>query len=321
MRQAIITGPTGAVGMALIDNLISEGIKVAAIVRPGSKRAERIPIHELVTKVECELSELDKLPELLSRSGFETGSAECRQEGLVFYHLGWDGTFGNSRNNMHGQNLNVKYSLDAVDAAHACGCEVWIGTGSQAEYGRFEGKLNASVPAFPENGYGIAKLCAGQMTRIACEQAGMRHVWTRILSIYGPYDGDGTMVMSTIAALLNGETPKCTKGEQQWDYLYSKDAGRALMLIGEKGVSGKTYCIGSGKTRPLSEYIEVIRDTVNKSADIDFGAVPYAPKQVFYLCADIEDLKKDTGFEPQTEFEDGIKSTVEYVKGLQSNRK
>ena len=53
MRQAIITGPTGAVGMALIDNLISEEIKVAAIVRPGSKRAERIPMHELVTKIEC----------------------------------------------------------------------------------------------------------------------------------------------------------------------------------------------------------------------------------------------------------------------------
>lgn len=321
MRQAIITGPTGAVGMALIDNLISDGIKVAAIVRPGSKRAERIRENELVTKVECELSELNKLPELLRHSGFETGSAECRQSGLVFYHLGWDGTFGNSRNNMHGQNLNVKYSLDAVDAACACGCEAWIGTGSQAEYGRFEGKLNASVPAFPENGYGIAKLCAGQMTRIACEQAGMRHVWTRILSIYGPYDGDGTMVMSTIATLLDGKTPKCTKGEQQWDYLYSEDAGRALMLIGKKGVSGKTYCIGSGKTRPLREFIEIIRDTVNKSADIDFGAVPYAPKQVFYLCADIDDLKKDTGFEPQTEFEDGIKNTVEYVKGLQSNRK
>ena len=33
-----------------------------------------------------------------------------------------------------------------------------------------------------------------------------------------------------------------------------------------------------------------------------------------YLCADIEDLKRDTGFEPQVDFETGIKNTVEWYK-------
>jgi nucleoside-diphosphate-sugar epimerase len=177
------------------------------------------------------------------------------------------------------------------------------------------------VPAFPENGYGIAKLCAGQMTRIACSQYGMRHVWTRILSIYGPYDGEKTMVMSTIAALLDGRIPDCTKGEQEWDYLYSDDAGRALMLLGQSGHDGKIYCIGSGRTRPLREYIEDIRDAVNPDAQINFGAVDYAPKQVFYLCADISDLHDDTGFEPSTAFADGIKDTINYLKSEKINEK
>lgn len=325
MHKAIITGPTGAVGMGLIDNLISNGVSVAAVVRPGSARAGRIPDHKLVTKVECELSELARLPQLLHEQGFETGSAAERMSGLVFYHMAWDGTFGKSRNNMRMQNLNVKYSLDAVDAANECGCEAWIGAGSQAEYGPVEKKLNALVPAFPENGYGAAKLCAGQMTRIACESLGMRHIWTRILSIYGPYDGANTMVMSIIADLLAGRTPKCTEGKQQWDYLYSKDAGRALMLIGESGRDGGIYCIGSGKAKPLREYIETIRDEADAAcgrsggpSDIDFGAVPYSPKQVFYLCADIEDLKRDTGFEPETEFADGIRQTIEYFRANDS---
>ena len=159
---------------------------------------------------------------------------------------------------MHGQNLNVKYALDAVEAAAKLGCDTFVGAGSQAEYGRFEGALNGSVPAFPENGYGIAKLCAGQMTRILCHQKGMRHIWTRILSIYGPYDGDKTMVMSTIGKLLKGESPSCTKGEQMWDFLYSKDAALAMRLLGEKGVDGKVYCIGGGQARPLKEYIEIM---------------------------------------------------------------
>lgn len=314
MRQAIVTGPTGAVGMGLLDSLIENGVKTAVVVRPGSKRAGRIPENPLITKVECGLDNLANLPKCLEKAGFPIGSCEKRIDGFVFYHLGWDGTFGNSRNNMHGQNLNVKYSLDAVDAAYQCGCDAWLGTGSQAEYGRVEGKLNADVPAFPENGYGIAKLCAGQMTRIQCEQLGLRHVWTRILSIYGPYDGDNTMVMSTIRTLLAGDIPKCTAGEQQWDYLYSKDAGKALYLAGEKGRNGHIYCVGSGMVRELKEYIGIIRDQVNPDAPVGFGQIPYAPKQVFYLCADIDDLKDDTGFEPETSFEDGIKETIEYVK-------
>ena len=244
MKRAVITGPTGSIGLALINELVSNGVEVVAVVRPGSRRADRIKTSDMVKRVDCDLSELNKLPELI------------REGADVFYHFGWDGTFGNSRNNMYGQNLNVKYALDAVEAAFALGCDTFIGAGSQAEYGRYEGSLNESVPAFPENGYGIAKLCAGQMTRIACKQKGMRHIWTRILSIYGPYDGENTMVMSTIYKLLNSEKPSCTKGEQMWDFLYSKDAALAMRLLGEKGTDGRTYCIGSGKARPLKEYID-----------------------------------------------------------------
>jgi len=302
MKKAIITGPTGAIGIALINKLISENVEVVAVCRAGSKRINRIPVNPLVKLIECSLPELEKLPELLD------GKYD------VFYHFGWDGTFGNSRNNMHGQNLNVKYTLDAVEVASILGCHTFIGAGSQAEYGRFEGKLNATTPVNPENGYGIAKLCAGQMSRILCEQKNMKHIWTRILSVYGPFDGEATMVMSTIGKLLNHEKPKFTKGEQEWDYLYSEDAARAMFLLGDKGVHGKIYCIGGGTARPLSEYIEVIRDSIDANAELGLGDVPYGDNQVMYLCADIAELKEDTGFYPHYSFEEGIKKTIEWYK-------
>lgn len=299
MKRAVITGPTGAVGTALIQELIKQNVEVAAVVRPGSKRVGNIPKSPLVRIIECDLADLKSLPDKLDKAD-------------VFYHFGWDGTFGNSRNNMYGQNLNIKYSLDAVEAAALLGCEAFVGAGSQAEYGRFEGKLKSDTPAFPENGYGIAKLCAGQMTRILCEQKGIRHIWTRILSIYGPFDGAATMVMSTIVKLLKGEHAACTRGEQMWDYLYSEDAGYAMYLLGEKGVAGKTYCIGSGQARPLREYIEEIRNAAAPKAEIGFGEIPYGEKQVMYLCADIEELTKDTGFVPRYTFAEGIAKTVNW---------
>jgi nucleoside-diphosphate-sugar epimerase len=309
MQTALITGATGAVGMGLIDALLKHNVRVVAVVRGNSNRADRIKESDMVKKVECDLAQMENLPKLVQETGWKPD---------VFYHFAWDGTFGDSRNDMYAQNENVKYALNAVKAADEMGCSAFIGAGSQAEYGRFEGKLNASVPAFPENGYGMAKLCAGQMTRVECEKRGLRHIWTRILSVYGEYDGSATMVMSTIGKLLRGEKPSCTAGEQMWDYIYAKDAGRAFYLLGESGIAGKTYCIGSGSARPLRQYIEEIRNAVNPKAEIGFGDVPYSEKQVMYLCADISDLTADTGFLPEYTFEQGIRETVDWVKsGLQ----
>ena len=334
MKNAIITGPTGGIGIALIDKLISQNVRVFAVCRPNSKRIADIPNSNLVEIISLELNEIDKLPSEIEKlaESKNISTVKKTQEGIqleecVFYHFGWDGTFGaDARNNVEGQILNVKYTVMALEAAAKVGCEKFVGAGSQAEYGRFEGKLCATTPAFPENGYGIAKLAAGQMSRLRASQLGIEHVWTRILSVYGPNDGAQTMVKATINKLLDGEKPSFTKGEQKWDYLYSKDAANAMYLIGEKGVDGKVYCIGSGQVRELRQYIEEIKEAVveyknkttdsaekldSKAIELGFGDVPYGDKQVMYLQADISELTKDTGFVPEYSFEEGIRETVE----------
>lgn len=299
--RIIITGPTGAIGMALLEECVKNNIEVLAICHKNSKRKEYIPKSSLIDILELDLSE------------YQSYHPENRKKYDVFFHFAWNATIGCGRNDMVLQNQNVRYALDAVLLAKKYGCDTFIGAGSQAEYGRSNEKLTANTPTFPENGYGIAKLCAGQMTRIMCEQQNMKHIWMRILSIYGPYDGEMTMVSSTIKKLLNGEVPQFTKGEQMWDYLYSKDAAKAMLLLAEKGKNGKIYCIGSGQTRPLSEYIKDIKDAVDPTLKLDMGAIAYSPNQVMYLCADIDDLIKDTGFIPQTDFKVGIKDTINWI--------
>lgn len=296
--KAIITGATGAIGSALVENLINHGIEVLVLCRKDSRRNDVIPNHPLVTKKFCSLEELGTLQN------------DTNRKYDVFYHFAWTGTFGDSRNDMFRQNLNVQYALAAVEAAKRFGCHTFIGAGSQAEYGRYEGKLKADTPAFPENGYGMAKLCAGQMTREYARQLGLRHIWVRILSVYGPHDGAQTMVTSTIGKLKNGQIAEFTKGEQLWDYLYSGDAAEAFRLIGEKGADGKIYVLGSGEAKPLKEYIETIGEVLNKKEFIKLGAVPYSEKQVMYLCADITELTNDTGWIPQKKFAEGIKILV-----------
>ncbi len=311
ISRAVLTGATGAVGMALIQHLLQNNVEILVISHRGSARATQIPDHPLITKVEVNLSELSQISELWKLEGYDY---LLDRKWDVFYHFAWDGTTGSQRNDAELQMRNASYTLDAVKLAKKLGCHTFIGSGSQAEYGRVEGTLNAQTPAFPENGYGMAKLAAGQMSRLLCRNLEMRHIWVRILSVYGPYDGKNSMVMSTLNRLRSGERPQFTAGEQMWDYLYSKDAARALFLMAQKGIDGKTYCLGSGNAKPLREYICQIRDAVNPNAELGIGELPYADGQVMYLCADLSELSADTGFVPEYPFEEGIRETAESIE-------
>lgn len=306
--KVVITGPTGALGMALIQKCISEGCEVLAVCHKGSKRNAQIPSNPLVAVVEADLNELDKI-DLLGDRGYN-----------IFYHLAWIGTYGDSRNDMQIQIQNIQYTIEAVKLAARLGCHLFVGAGSQAEYGRIEGVLRPDTPVFPENGYGMAKLCAGQMSRIVCGQLGINHIWTRILSIYGPFDRSETMVSSSLRKMLRGERAAFTPGEQIWDFLYCEDAAEALYLLGKWGKAGKVYCIGSGKGKLLKDYILAMHRLSGSKGELAIGALPYAKGQVMHLCADIEDLRSDTGFEPKTDFDKGIQKTIEWIYRYEENQ-
>lgn len=147
MKKVVITGATGMIGRTLIEYLLKKDIEILAIIRENSKRGKNLPNHEKLKVVECSLENLYKLENIKEK--YDT-----------FFHFAWEGTFGEARNDVYMQNLNVKYTLDAVKLAKKLGCTTFIGAGSQAEYGRVEGKITETTPQNPENGYGIAKLAA-----------------------------------------------------------------------------------------------------------------------------------------------------------------
>ena len=117
-----------------------------------------------------------------------------------------------------------------------------------------------------------------------------------------------------INELQNGRCSELTKCEQVWDYLYADDAARAILAVAQKGIHGKTYPLGSGTARKLSEYISAIRDLVATDITIRFGVKDYYPHQPMYLKADISELIKDTGWIPEIEFKDGINTIIENSK-------
>lgn len=316
MKKAYVTGATGAIGMALVAELLQNNIEVTVFLRKDSERSGRIAEsfgEELKRgNLSVEYVSLEELKHFM-----ENVYTPGRQDS-VLYHLGWSGTFGKLRNDAVLQQKNVEYTLDAVRLADRLGCTKFIGVGSQAEYGRVSTRLTPDTDTVPENEYGRAKLAAGVSSRELCRELGIEHAWVRVLSVYGPYDGMNTMITSVIRGLLKGDRVSLTKGEQMWNYLYSEDAGKELYLLGAKAVrNGAVYILAGSEEHSLKEY--VVRLCRAMDADdklLGFGDVPYGAGQVMCLTADIGTLCSDTGYIPDTTFEDGIKKTAEWVKSL-----
>ncbi|MEG1300321.1 MAG: NAD(P)-dependent oxidoreductase [Erysipelotrichaceae bacterium] len=308
-KRVVVTGATGMIAATLIDYLSQRGIEVFAICRPGSKKISNIIVNEYIHIIECDIDDLLSL------------NAKIKVKCDIFFHFGWDGTFANARDDAALQCRNIKDTLDAIELAYLLKCQKFIGAGSQAEYGITSSKLSSSITANPITGYGIAKYAAGKLGLIRCKQLNMKFNWARILSVYGPYDNNHTLIMSTIIKMVNNERVKFTKGEQEWDYTFSKDIAKAFYLIAENGMDGKTYILGTGVTRKLKEYIEIIGKEILPNQLLKFGEVPYNENQVMHLCANIEELENDTGFVPEYTFETGICETIDWYKTRCENEK
>lgn len=296
MKKIAITGATGMIGSSVAKCAIERGMDVLCIIRKGTSRLGNLPKSERLAVIYADISEYADLD-----------VSDCYD---VFYHLAWEKTSVALRDDADTQVANIGNALGAVRLAKRLGCGKFIGAGSQAEYGVAARPLSPETPVNPESGYGVAKYAAGKLCRLLCTQLGLTFNWVRILSVYGPMDGAHTLIMYAIRELLTGRSPEFTKCEQVWDYLYSDDAAAALLAIGAKGVDGKTYPLGSGQARRLSEYLEALRDVVNPTGVLQFGKKEYYPHQPMHLCADISELTADTGWRPEVSFEEGVRRIV-----------
>lgn len=288
MKKILLTGATGMIGSAIVREVINQNYEITCLVRKASSRIKNIPDSPKVKIVDCNITE------------YSTIVLDNKYD--VFIHLAWDKTTVGGRDDVDSQLKNIQYTLDAVRLAKKCGCSVFIGAGSQAEYGVQSVPLTPRLPCNPESGYGIAKYTAGKFSSLLCQQLGIRFNWLRILSVYGKNDGENTLISYVVRELKNGRSPELTKCEQTWDYLNCDDAARSFLAVADHGVDGKSYPLGSGNGRKLSNYIEDIQRIVNPDVPLGFGKKEYYPHQPMYLVADVSELEKDTGWKAEVEF-------------------
>lgn len=303
MRKVVLTGGTGFIGSWLIRELLQHQIEVIALVRnAGTDKFNEMENKHLLRLVQYGTDAFFAL--------------EKNQEQIdAFYHLAWAGVSTKKKNDGQLQLENIHFSMEMLEFAKKIGADRFLGMGTVAEYAFSENTIEANGSRqTPNDMYGAAKTSAHYMLEAYARILQMPFNWVVLPSTFGEGRRDDNIITYTITTLLRGERPQYGMLMQMWDFLYVGEVARALRLIGEKGIAGKTYGIGSGVYRQLKDYIIKIRDIINPTLELGIGDIPSLSDKAFSSCVNIYELAKDTGFEPEVTFEEGIQKTIKYYR-------
>lgn len=297
--RVFVTGASGFLGSYLVADLLRRGHEVAALLRPGGTPWR---LQEAIGRLEVIPGAMEQLDGLRGPLG------AFAPEAVV--HMAWRGVAGSDRNSPV-QAANVADTVGLVELAAEAGARIFVGAGSQAEYGPHDRPIREDDLARPTTLYGMAKLAAGSMTMRLAEERGLRAAWLRIFSTYGPGDADHWLIPSMIRTLRSGEHMALTPCEQRWGFLHARDAASAFRLATTHADARGIFNVGSPEAPPLRETVMRLRDLVDPGAALGFGELAYRPDQVMVLAADVSRMLA-LGWKPEVTLDDGLRETVNW---------
>lgn len=300
MKNVIVTGANGFVGYWLIKELAKHNCNITAVIKDENENISMLSEFDNVNIVYCDLSALETLKEKLAGKTYDT-----------FYHIAWIAAGGIGRADYNLQLLNVKYACDALKVASELGCKKILFAGTITE------KLTESIDRLSSavnNIYGVVKNTTHSLVKILSQKYNIDYVWMRFANLYGPHSVNGNIVGYTIKELLSGNDATFGPAQQPYDFVYIEDLAYAAYLLGEKETKKDCYYLGCGDIRKLSDYLLEIGSICGKSDKIKIGARPDDGTRYNAEWFEIKDLKEDTGYEPKVSLQEGVTTTMEWMK-------
>jgi UDP-glucose 4-epimerase len=169
--------------------------------------------------------------------------------------------------------------------------------------------------------YGIHKLAVEKYLVFYHQYYGMDTIIFRIANPYGPrqqmkHSKYGIVNWFIRTALEGKDLTIFGEGSQMRDYIYVKDLAQAMLLAAvDEELKHEIFNIGSGKSISFRTMVETVARIINK------GKVAFLPWPDDYAFAEsgdylsnISKIKQRLRWEPRTDFEAGVRETVQYYQ-------
>ena len=301
MERVIVTGANGFLGKNLIKELIKRNIKVTALDLCFNEELTDNSNVECINVRDMTISDLKKV--LVNKQ------YDC------FFHLAWAVTSGSGRGDYNIQLDNARMVCEYIEVSKEINCKRFIYASSINEMETYEYLQSDDIKPGGGYIYGSAKLVGHLMGEVVAYQNSIEFIPVIITNIYGAGEKSARLINTSIRKLLNNEHCSFTEGYQIYDFIYITDAINSIIEVADKGKPFNRYYIGSGKPKPLREFLIEMKDVVAPNATLGLGDIPFNGKDISYDQFDLLKVKKDTGYENRISFKEGIQKTKEFIKG------
>ena len=329
-REVFVTGADGFVGSHLVDTLVERGANVNVFVRATSS-GELNNINHLGDEVTVHRGDLRDKHSVESA----LRSLEGHDEALIFHlaaqaHVGesWERPYETVDANVTGT-LNLLQSVVDLDLDIA----KFDTAGTSEEYGNVreevrdhhefhdDGRvlLSERSPVNPTSIYATSKLAADFLTMNFYDAYGVPAVTTRMFNNYGPRQNPRYITGTIVTQALEREVVELGNLTPKRDMCYVSDGVRGHLHVALGGNAGEQYVYGYGENISMRDWTNMILDVGTtegywEDPEIVQAEDRYRPgdSDVEELLVGHEKLTRETGWEPQVEWREGIRRTIDW---------
>jgi dTDP-glucose 4,6-dehydratase len=223
---------------------------------------------------------------------------------------------------------NIKGVQVLLEAARKYRVERFLQVSTDEVYGSLgeEGCFSEESPLRPNSPYAASKAAADLLCRSYHKAYSVPVIITRSSNNYGPYQFPEKLIPLMIRnALLGKELPVYGEGKQVRDWLYVEDNCRAIALVLNHGRPGEVYNIGGGCERRNLEVVRLICRILKENPrtrhlepEIRFIKDPRGAAHDFRYALACSKIKQELGWEPEMDFEEGLRRTADWYLGNQA---
>lgn len=179
------------------------------------------------------------------------------------------------------------------------------------------GYFTETTPLAPNSPYSASKASADMLVRAYFETYKFPALITRCSNNYGPFQYPEKLIPLFISnAMKDKPVPVYGDGLNVRDWLYVYDHCKAIDAVLHKGQEGEVYNIGGNNEKTNLEITDIILNTLGKPKSL----IKFVEDRLGHdrrYAIDSSKMQKELGWQPEMDFETGIKTTIEWYKNNQ----